>query len=382
MNLDIKKIAFFLPSLEGGGTEKNAINLFKNIDRQEYDVSFVLAEKKGEFLKLVPKEVKIVDLETKTKAYFKVFLKLIKYFRKETPDILVSAFPHFNIMCLVAKIITGSKTKIIITEHLGIFTLPKTASSRINSFVSRFLLPFCIKIFYPKSDAIICVSIGVSGDILKIVKKQINLSVIYNPIDINEIKKLAEEPFDDSWFVVTKTPIIIMTGRLNKQKDYPTALMALKIINEKKEARLVILGKGKEKNNLKELVSKLGLNDKVLFLGFKDNPFKYIKHSSVFVLSSLSEGFGNVLVEAMACRIPVVSTDCDFGPREIIENNKNGFLVPIKNPIAMAEAVLKILNNSDIKNNLIEEGEKRAEDFSAEKITKEYENIFKEILKK
>jgi len=379
MKKDKKTIAFFIPSLEGGGAEKNIINFFKNLNESEYNVSLILAEKQGDFLKFVPTWVKIFDLKTKSRAYFLIFLKLIEYFKNESPDILVSAFPHFNIICLIAKQVAKSKTKIIITEHINLSSLSKNASSVFNSFISRFVLPFFVKSFYPKSDAIICVSNGVAEDLLKIAKENLEITVINNPIDIEEIEVLAKEPVDNKWFLEKEIPVLTMAGRLNKQKDYPTAFQALKLINKKRKVRLVVLGKGPEEQKLKELALNLGLSDKVLFLGFQNNPYKYISKSSIFVLSSVAEGFGNVLVEAMACGVPVISTDCPFGPNEIIENNENGILVSVGDSVAIANTVLKILDEEVFKNKLIIEGKTRAKYFSAKTSVEKYKNIFEKL---
>ena len=142
---------------------------------------------------------------------------------------------------------------------------------------------------------------------------------------------------------------------------------------------MVVLGKGPEEKKIKLLAHKLGLSDNILFLGFQKNPYKYIKKAEVFVLSSFHEGFGNVIVEAMACGTPVVSTNCMSGPREIIENGENGILFPVADQKALAEAVLKVLNNPSLSYKLSEQGKKRAEYFSIEKSVKKYEEIFDKL---
>lgn len=372
-------VAFFLPSLAGGGAERNIVNLLKNINKKDYLVSLVLAEKEGDFLEKIPEKIEIVCLKTKRKAYFKIFLRLIDYFKKENPDIIISAFPHFNIICLLAKKISKAKTKIIITEHVGLLSLPKISSSFFHGIVSKFLLPIFVKIFYPKADAIICVSKGVADDLHKIIKKDMNFVIIYNPIDIKEIEKLSKEKIQHKWFLDKKISSIVMAGRLIAQKDYATAFLSLAIVNKKRDARMVILGRGAEEKKLKNISEKLGLSEKIAFMGFQKNPYKYISKSSIFVLSSIIEGFGNVIVESMACGVPVVSTNCPFGPDEIIENNKSGILVPVKNPELLADAILRVLGNPSLKKSFIKEGKSRAEDFSAETIIKQYEKVINEL---
>lgn len=377
MNNKKIKISFFLPTLEGGGTERNVVNLVNNLDREKYTISLVLGKVKGVFIKEILKDVLIINLNT---CYtFGLFFKLIGYFRREQPDIFVSAFPHMNIVGIMARSFSKTKTKIVVTEQSITSLLSTTARTFSRKLVARFILPHLMRIVYPLAEAIVCVSKGVAEDLLKIIHNSDKIRIIYNPITNKEIYKLAEESVDHFWFSDSEIPIIIMIGRLTKIKDYPNLLKAFKLIVEKRSARLVILGEGSEEEKIKLFSHKLGLSDNILFLGFQKNPYKYMKKAEVFVLSSFHEGFGNVLVEAMACGTPVISTDCMSGPGEIIENGENGILVPVANPEALAEAILKILDNSFLIDKLSKQGKKRAEYFSIEKSVKKYEEIFDEL---
>lgn len=369
-----KTITFFLPSLEPGGTEKNVVNLVNNINREKYEIKLLLGLAEGDFLDQVHKDIPIINMEASWSL--PIFLKLIKYFRKEKPDVFVSAFPRINVIVILSKIFSGARAKIIITEHALFSFLPVMAKSPGRKLFARFLMPFVAKIIYPKADKIVCVSNGIAEDILKIVNCPGKISTIYNPVVNDEILELSEESLEDMDFSSESMPVILSVGRLVKCKDYPTLLRAFSIILQKMQARLVILGRGPKEQNLKQLAESLGISDSVIFLGFKKNPFKYMKRASVFVLSSVQEGFGNVLIEAMACGVPVVSTDCPMGPGEIIKNGENGILVPVGNPELMAEGILKILNDADLSRKLSLGGKKRAGDFSINKSAREYENIF------
>lgn len=371
------KIAFFLPTLEGAGTERNVVNLVNNLDRKKYVISLVLGKVKGVFIKEISKDVLIIDLNT---SYtLGLFFKLIKYFRKERPDIFVSAFPHINIVSIMARSFSRTKTKIVVTEQSITSLLSTTARTFSRKLVARFILPLLMRFIYPLAEAIVCVSKGVSKDLLKIIHNSDKISIVYNPIINKKIYKLAEEPIDHFWFSNLEIPIIIMVGRLTKIKDYPDSLKAFSLVVQERSARLVVLGKGPEEKKIKLFAHKLGLSDKILFLGFQKNPYKYIKKAKVFVLSSFHEGFGNVIVEAMACGTPVVSTNCMSGPREIIENEENGILVPVADQEALAKAVLEVLNNPFLAHKLSEQGKKRAEYFSIEKSVKKYEEIFDKL---
>lgn len=378
MNKPRIKIAFFLPNLEGGGGERSVLNLLKGLNKENHKISIVLEEKRGDFLKDVPKEVSIIDLSTLRLPG--IFFKFIRYFQKEKPDIFISTFPRFNLIILLAKFFSRRKVKFIITERTTVSGLYITARKVSHRLIAYFLLPYLIRLIYPKADAIIGISRGVAEDLYKIIRSSQKIRVIYNPIAVEQIYTLAEEPLEHPWFSSRKIPVILAVGRLAKCKDYPNLLMAFNKILQKQPIRLVILGKGSEKSKLERLADKLGLSENIAFLGFQENPYKYMKKASVFVLSSIQEGFGNVIVEAMTCGTPVVSTDCRSGPNEIIENGKNGILVSVSNPKALAEAVLNLLKNPLLRKKLSEEGKKRAQDFSVEKITKEYEKFFQELI--
>lgn len=372
------RVAFFLPSLEPGGTERNVVNLINNIDKQKYSLALVLGEKKGDFVKKINEDIPITSLDASSS--FKLFLKLVSYFKKEEPDIFVSSFSRINIVCIMAKIFSGSRVKIVATEHAIFSFLPVIAKTPARRFFAYFFLPVIAKIIYPKADAIICVSKGIADDLLKVTHCSKTITTIYNPVISNRVYELANDHVDHQWFVNSEVPVIVAAGRLVDCKDYPTLLKAFSLVVKERPARLAILGKGPEEFKLKKLVNTWGLFKSVDFLGFQENPFKYMKRASVFTLSSLQEGFGNVIIEAMACGVPVVSTDCPAGPGEIIENGKNGILIPVGDYKFLSEAILKVLDNSSLVKNLSRNGLERAKDFSIEKSVKGYEKIFQELV--
>ncbi len=370
-------VAFFLPSLEPGGTERNVVNLVNTIDKTKYAVSLVLGMAEGDFLKEVHSDISIINLNT-YRSVASLF-KLVTYFNMHQPDIFVSAFPRVNVICIVAKIFSKTKTKIIITEHSVFSLLPIIARSFWRGVFARFFMPGLCNWLYPKAEAIICVSKGIADDILKTVNRNLKLTVIHNPVITSTIYQLAEVPINHIWFSDPKIPVIVAVGRLVKCKDYPTLLGAFKLVLEKTPVRLMILGDGPEKEKLTHLAFQMGLSKDVAFLGFQENPFKYMKKASVFVLSSLQEGFGNVIIEAMACGAPVISTNCPTGPGEIIQHMENGILVPVGGQQQMAQAILAVLENPALAKKLSLEGKKRAEFFSVEKSVKEYEKVFLEL---
>ena len=370
-------VTFFLPSLEPGGTERNVVNLVNNIDKEKYNTTLLLGKIEGDFVNEV-KNIKVVGLNASSSI--KILIKLIRYFKKEKPDIFVSAFPRINIVCIVARITSGVKTKIVITEHSVFSYLPIIAKTFFRRLFSMIFMPSLAKIFYPRADAVICVCRGLFSHLLKIVKNFKNISVIYNPIIDDNIYKLSNEDANHRWFEDKATPVIIAVGRLVDCKDYPNLLRAFSMVIQNRKAHLIILGRGPEKDSLIKLSKTLGISAQIDFMGFQENPYKFMKNSSVFVLSSNQEGFGNVIVEAMACGVSVISTDCPTGPSEIIEDKKNGLLVEPSSCEALAKAILYVLDNSEVARELSVNGQKRAEDFLISNSVKGYESIFNKII--
>jgi len=201
------------------------------------------------------------------------------------------------------------------------------------------------------------------------------IKVIQNPADGAYISEMAGEEVEHLWLNSRDMPVIIAAGRLVAQKNYPLMLRAFARVNTGFPCRLIVLGKGRERESLEGLVSRLGLKDMVDFLGFQKNPFKYMARSDIFVLSSLTEGFSSVILEAMTCGIPVISTQCPSGPDELITDGVNGLLVPVDDEKALSEAMLRLLNDRDFAAGLALAGQERSRDFKVEEVISEYESV-------
>lgn len=380
------KIAYFVPVFYEILFARFTKNFTGSLDKEKYEVCFVGQNIKKDFKTKLSKDVSISSLDFYAPIFiFKLpilFFKLIGYFKKEKPDIFVSSAYLLNIIPIMAKVFSGTKTKIILTEHNVFSLLAADAKKPLKRFAVQFILPYFMRIFYPMADAIVCVSKGVAEDIFQIIGRKDKVQVIYNPVFTNEIYGLAEGQVDHDWFLDPEISVILAAGRLVRQKDYPTLLRAFKIVLSKNsDCRLVILGEGILRQELENFASELGISEKVAFLGFVENQYKYIRGSSVFTLSSAHEGFGNPIVEAMALGTPIISTDCRSGPDEIIKNGRNGILVKVGDYNSLAGAILKVLENHSLRQGLCVEGKKRAKDFTFKVRVKEYENLFQKLTK-
>jgi len=194
---------------------------------------------------------------------------------------------------------------------------------------------------YSKACKVVSVSKGVGCDLISNFGLQANkVRTIYNPIINSELYDLGQKSISHPWFEPQQPPVILAVGRLSFEKDYPTLIRAFQRVRQQRSVRLLILGEGGERSKLEGLVRALGLGEDVELPGFVPNPYAFMRKASCFVLPSLFEGFGNVLVEALAMGCPVVSTDCPTGPTEILEGGKWGTLVPVGDYEAMAAAIL------------------------------------------
>lgn len=363
-----KKIAFFVPSLNGGGAERVMLILANKFSENDFRIDLILAKKEGPYLSEVGPKVNIVDLKSSNVP--QGLFPLIKYLKKEKPDVLISTLAHANVVAVLAKILSRTKTKIIARV-----TNTFSEALKNNTFFIKIILFFGVSIFYRFADEIVAGSEGAADDLSKTIKISRNkIRVICNPTDVEKIRKECEEIPNHPWLKNKTMPVILAAGRLTVEKDYPTLFKAFSILSEKNNFRLIILGEGKKRGELEELVEMLRLQDKINMPGFVKNPFSYMCRCDVFVLSSITEGLPNTLIEAMACGTPVVSTDCPSGPREILDNGRFGRLVEVGNEKELSRAILETLKNPPNPTELKNRVEKK---FSLENTVEKYLNIIK-----
>ena len=332
-----------------GGVEKMAVNLMQGFLDLNLQVNLYRIKAKGRFVKNIPTDVKITQLPFK--HTFLNIPYMIKIFKKHKIESLLVMKERAGIMALIAKLISRTHTKIFIRfgTHIRRSLLEK---DKPKPYIALRL--FLLKKLLPYSNGIIGVSKGVVEDIVSFCPDMQNKwYVIKNPTITNEIFELSEKKIDHKWLTPKNKPVIMGMGRLTYQKDFETLIKAFFYVNKRLDSRLLILGEGELKKQLEELSINLGIREKIDFLGFKNNPYPYLKKADLFVLSSRWEGSPNALVEALALGTPVVSTDCESGPREILKNGELGPLVPIGNPIEMSKKMIEILQNPPDKDKLI-----------------------------
>lgn len=342
-----KKVAFLLSSFSIGGIEKNFLQLTKCFFYQGYQVDIAVINGQGELRDQLSSQVTVFDF--RKKRSLASILELVRYLIRNTPEVLISAQTHNNFIAILAALLTGNKTKIIVTEHTD-FRALKTSPS-----LKERLRPAIAALFYPFSEKIIAVSKGVANSMSLLTRIDLNdIDVIYNPIPIEKLQKMAKTTPAHPWLGKDMPPVILAVGRLVKEKNFSMLIDAFFQVRKGLDAKLIILGEGYLRQQLEEQILELDLSKEVSLPGYAENPYSYMAAADLFVLSSNTEGFGVVLVEALTCGASVISTDCFSGPAEILMGGKYGALTPVGNSDQMAKTIIERLAKKDTPNDLSE----------------------------
>ena len=332
-------IAFFTAQLSTGGIGRMRINLANELFKRGYQVNLILGDANSPYLEMLNENIRVFALGT-THA-ISCLPRLAVYLRKTKPRALIADRIRLNIAAFRARAFARTDTRLLTSVHLPIsvmLDLKKPSKRKAErAKIAR---------YFPLNDGIIAISKGVAADITETFNLPENLlHVVYNPVVTDDMDTKAQEPADHPWVLDRQIPVILAAGRFRTQKDFPTLIRAFAKMREKRACRLMILGQGKGMEAIAELAAQLNIAEDLALPGFVSNPYKYMAKASLFVQSSAWEGFGNVLVEAMAVGVPVVSTDCRYGPREILQDGSLGPLVPVGDAQGLAAAMLKVLEN-------------------------------------
>lgn len=372
MNTNKIKILMYIPTLLGGGAERVFLDLANYFSSKDIEV-ILFTYNSGVYKDLLSDKVKHIYTSKPNKFFIRIFYSiftLLKILRKERPSCLFTNLTEANVIgffCL--KAIRGNIKFVSRQAHVLEQSVLKDSDIKGKIFNKL------NKVAYNNSDLVIANSKDTLKSLKDIYKLKNNVLFIPNPISFpdNKRREFNDFKFDE------KYKYIISVGRLTKVKDHETLINSFRLVyNKNKNYRLLILGEGVEKNNLVKMVKDLGLEDSVFFTGFVKNPFEYYKRSSLFALSSIQEGFGNVLVEALACGLPVVSTNCSGGPNYILQNGQYGSLVKVGDYQDMANNIVKELKNDSslLRLKRIE----RARFFSLENIGPQYLGAINKVL--
>ena len=335
---DRPRIGVFVSFSGTGGVERMVLNLCEGLVALGCWVDLLQVKAHSKHLEQLPALVHVRKLNAD--HTLTSLPALIRYLKTEHPDALLAAKDRANQVAVLAKKVAGVPTRIVV--RMG--TTVSAALAGKNRWRKLFwYLP--MRLIYRNADAVVAVSQGVAQDMARITgRKASDIVVIRNPVITPRIFRLAREPVPHPWLVKGNVPVIVGIGRLTRQKDFPTLIRAFATVRSKLLCRLIILGEGKDRDDLEQLAMRLSQSEHIAMPGFVDNPYAYLKGAAMFVLSSAWEGSPNALTEALALGVPVVATNCPSGPCEILKDGAIGRLVPVGDPDALAEAMLATLS--------------------------------------
>jgi glycosyltransferase involved in cell wall biosynthesis len=332
------RFAFFIQDLRGGGAERAVVRLANGIAARNIPTDLVLVARRGPFLAEVGAAVEIVELP-QSRTVTSV-LGLADYVAKRRPAALVSHMTHTNVAAIAATALTRQRPRLIVVEH-NRFDVAQARRRGLPRLAYN-LVP----LVYRYADVVAVVADGMRGRIAEAARIPLEkVAVLRNPVISPELLAQAKEEPPHPWFKPGEVPVILAVGRLTRQKNFAMLLEAFAKLRGRRAARLVILGEGEERVALEGLIAERRLQADVDLPGFASNPFAYMAHAGVFALSSDWEGLPTVLIEALACGVPLVATDCESGPAEILDGGRYGRLVATGDANAFADALEAALDD-------------------------------------
>lgn len=369
VNYQPDKVTFFLASLEGGGIQKAAMRLIHELIKENVQVTLVAINTNGHVKNEVPAGCLLIDLKSSKTRY--AFFSLLRYLVSEKPAIAISSQTHLNIPIIIARLLTGYPKRLIVREHIT-FNIEITTN---KNFQER-LRPWLIRLFYPFTSKFVTVSTAAAESIHKYAGYKKEIRVIQNGLDINSIHVMSDQPSTHRWLSSPKkNKLIVGMGRLSHQKNFPDLLKAFSLLENKQEYRLIILGEGPDLDKLIKTSRNLNIQEYVDFPGFVKNPYSILAQADVFVLSSKWEGFANVVIEALACGVPIVATNCPGGPMDILEDKPFARIVPVDDPSAMSNAIKEVLSKQRNREGIIE----YARNYDIRNTAQQYINLIHEL---
>jgi len=331
-------IALYLPTLASGGAETVFLRLCQAMMARGRRVTFVLDRAEGPLLAAAQAMGGAVH-DLGARRTLSAIRPLARWIERERPDVLMSAISHNNLAAILAARLADAPCRVVVGEHAAL----RSHSQAMGTWRHR-LMPVLARLVYPLADAVVGVARGVSDELVALGVPRAKVSTIWNPVVTDDFPARAAQPAPHPWLSDGGPPVVMAAGRLAPVKDYPTFLEAIAHLRRRRPVRALLLGDGPEREALLALRDKFGLADCVDLPGRFADPLPWFGRAAAVAVSSRSEGFALTLVEAMALGIPVASTDCPVGPRDILEGGRCGPLTPVGDAPALAEALAGLLD--------------------------------------
>ena len=356
-----KRLVLVLPSAQGGGAERVLLNLLESFDRRLFDLHLIIIDPTGPYLDLIPPDVFLHGL-----GYSRVgraLVRLAVVLRKLKPHAVLSSIGHLNLALLVIKPLLPEKTKVFVRES----NIPSFAFA---TGAKNILFRLLYRILYPSADGIICLGEAIRKDLQNNFRiRDEKMVTIPNPVRVDTIRSKMHSRHNP-----LKQPgsRLLAAGSLTRQKGFDLLIHAMaSLVKTRPEIHLTILGDGPDKNKLANQIQSLNLLDSITLAGFQEDPYPYLFHADLFVLSSRWEGLPNVVLESLACGTSVIAFDCPGCVREIFDDPAQGTLVPAGDVEALVMAIKRWLvkGKSSSKDSLLPAR------FEAKVVTQKYEQI-------
>jgi glycosyltransferase involved in cell wall biosynthesis len=371
-----QSVCFVIPSLAGGGAERVAVQVLNALDRSRWDRALFLFERVGPFLADVSPDITLESADVTSRIG--QWRALRRFIRKAKPDVVVAFLSYWSTLTATRAAGVGAKVVFAIGTPVGAFL--SDPDYRWSQPWNRRVFTTVMRTACALADQIIATSTGVADDLIESVgSTAARIRVVHNPVDVREVASAAREPIDSADEARWKRPVIVAAGRLAEVKNYALLIESFAILRRRTVATLFILGTGDEEANLRSRIASHGLVDSVHLCGFRRNPWSYMARADVFALTSRYEGFGNVLVEAMACGVPVVATR-SAGTLEVITPGADGLVVDQHEPAAFASALASVIDNSELRAQMAATARLHADRYRTDTIARDYDRVLTEAL--
>ena len=365
----------FVISIFAYGAGKALIEIMKHLDPERFSCSVaILWRTPGDLVPELGPEVRAYDLGAKKTRLASQVLRLVstlkRTIREADPDVVAGLLLDANIISALACRTMGRRPKVVLCEHTS--PIPRHTDLYGTGLLGRMALK-TTSIIYSLADAVVAVSKGLERELKEIGLPQSKLRTIYTPVDLEIVRALSKE---DSGIV---RPYILYVGQLVPFKNVGLLVDAFSIVAGKCDLDLVLVGGGSERAALEARAEAAGIAKRVRFVGFDKNPYKYMRGAQMFVFPSNTESFGLVLLEAMACGCPVITTDSLPDTADIVEDGVNGLVVPCGNASLMARAILTLHGNQDLRERFVAASMGKILGFDPEAQSRLYEELFEEL---
>lgn len=367
-----RRVTFVLPSLHGGGAERAAVILLNGLAARGAAVTLFLFAREGAYFDQLRSDVRVV---VSSPGRLGRLASLRRFLAGQPQHVVVSFLSHFT---TYAAVRAAGNTKYVISQQTPLSAFLDDHDYQWRHPVRRRMFTAVARSVYPRVDAIAATSRGVADDLITTFHVAPDrVTVVPNPVDVDAVERSAAESIDEA-LMAPPVPVIVTAGRLAHAKNLPLLVESLERLARSCDFRAWILGRGELEGELRAMLARTTVASRVSLLGFQSNPWKFMARGDVFLLTSRYEGFGNVLIEAMASGLPVVAT-ASYGTRDIVEHERTGLLVETHEPQAVASALARILNDEATRTQMSAAARMRARNFAIPAVIDRFDTLLDRI---